>query len=124
MLYQQKMIRGKEVQKMKVSELLDCLALEIVAGRSGLDKEITGGFTGDLLSLVLAHAQEKSAWITVQGHENAVAVAVMIGLSAIILTQGIEPNERMCQKADEEGIPILKTKLNSYEMSIALGGLL
>lgn len=109
---------------MKVKELLDRLPLELVAGKDGLEKEINGGFTGDLLSLVMANAKENDVWMTVQGHENAVAVAVMVGISAIILTQAIVPNEMMCQKADEHGIPVLKTSLASYEMCLEIGRLL
>ena len=109
---------------MTVNELLDHLALEIVAGENGLDKEINGGYTGDLLSLVMAKAKEGDVWMTVQGHENAVAVAVLIGISAIILTEGVKPNELMCQKADENEIPVLTTVLGSYEMCVEIEKLL
>ena len=109
---------------MTVNELLDHLALEVAAGESGLKKEINGGFTGDLLSMVMANAKEGDIWMTVQGHENAVAVAVMLGLSAIVLTQGVKPSEIMCQKADENEIPVLTTVLGSYEMCIEIEKLL
>lgn len=109
---------------MKVIDLVEQLKLEVIAGRRGLDKEIEGGFTGDLLSLVIAHAKEKDVWLTVQGHENAVAVAVMVGISAIILTEGVNPNETMCQRADENAVPVLITTQGSYEMCFCIQKLL
>lgn len=109
---------------MTVKELLSHLALEIAAGEEGLSHEINGGFTGDLLSMVVASAKDKDIWMTVQGNENAVAVAVMAGIAAIVLTEGIEPSEIMIQKANEYNMPILKTKLSSFEMSIEINKLL
>lgn len=109
---------------MQVSEIVNVLQLEVVAGSEGLTREVTGGFTGDLLSLVMAHAKEGDIWMTVQGHENALAVATLAGISAIVLTQGIKPNEVMGQRANELNIPILLTTLGSYEMCVAIEKLL
>ena len=109
---------------MQVGEVVKVLQLEVSAGSEGLTREVTGGFTGDLLSLVMANAKEGDIWMTVQGHENALAVASLVGLSAIVLTQGIKPNEAMVQKAHELSIPILLTPLGSYEMCVAIEKLL
>lgn len=105
---------------MTVKMLSDQLNLQVIAGQEGLNKEVKGAFVGDLLSLVMAHAKALDVWITVQGHVNSVAVAVLVNISAIILTQGITPDENMKQKADEEGIVILTTSKSSFEMAQAL----
>lgn len=109
---------------MTVYELNKMLQLEVVAGEQGVHKEIRGGFVGDLLSLVMAHAKEADVWITVQGHINSVAVAVLINLTAIILTQGSLPSSEMIQKANEESIVILTTPKSSFEIVSLLAPLL
>lgn len=87
-----------------------------VAGKEGLVKEIRGVYVGDLLSLVMAHAHEGELWLTVQGHMNAVAVASLVNIPAIIFVQGVQPSEEMIQKANEEQIVLLITHERSYEL--------
>ena len=43
---------------MKVSELIKILDLKVFGGAAGCDQEITGGYTSDLLSDVIGHAEE------------------------------------------------------------------
>lgn len=105
---------------MTVKMLSDQLDLQVVAGQEGLNKEVKNAFVGDLLSLVMAHAKESDVWITVQGDVNSVAVAVLVNIPAIILTQGIVADKNMKQKADEEGIVILTTAKSSFEVAKAL----
>ena len=105
---------------MNVGEIAQQLHLKCIAGRRGLEKEVTGVYMGDLLSLAMAHAKEGNLWITVQGHINAIAVAVLVNLPAIILVQGIEASEEMCQKAEEEEIALLATTEEAYEVAKAL----
>lgn len=102
---------------MTVSTLSQILEVQIMAGEKGIYKEIKGVYIGDLLSLVMAHAKEGDLWLTVQGHINSVAVAVLDNISAIILTEGVMPDDMMKKKADEEGITILCTKQSSYEVA-------
>lgn len=109
---------------MTIDELRKRLHLEIVAGEKGVHKEVKDAFVGDLLSLVMAHAEEEAVWVTVQGHINSVAVAVLVNLPAIILTQGILPSLEMIQKANEEGIVVLITSKSSFETASALAPLL
>lgn len=102
---------------MTVDTLSQILELQVAAGKAGVNKEIKGAYIGDLLSLVMAHAKEGDLWITVQGHINSVAVAVLDNLPAILLTEGIQPDEMMRKKAEEEAVVILTTKKNSYEIA-------
>ncbi len=70
-----------------------------------------------MLSDVLAHAEKGSAWITLQTHLNIVAVAAMKELGGIIITNGRSPDEGTLRKAAEEKIPILVTRLPSFEVA-------
>ena len=55
--------------------------------------------------------------MTVQGHQNIVAVAVLREMAAIIITGGQKPDEETIQKADQEGIPILLWPKSSYQLA-------
>jgi predicted transcriptional regulator len=92
---------------MRVRELVEGFGLKTVAGEQGLDREVKGGYCGDLLSDVMANAPVGCIWLTVQGHLNIVAVAVLREMAAIIITGGREPDEETVQKADQERLPIL-----------------
>ncbi len=81
-----------------------------------LEKEIARGYAGDLLSDVIAHAEEGDVWITLQVHMNIVAVASMKDLAGIILIGGRKPNQDTAEKASEEGIPILTSDLPAFEL--------
>ena len=57
---------------MKVSDLVKELNLTVFCGEAGLDAEISGGYTSDLLSDVMGHIDEGMLWITMQTHQNIV----------------------------------------------------
>ena len=74
---------------MKLSKIIQELNLDIVAGYNDIDKEVKGVYIGDLLSLVMARAQEEDIWITIQTHVNIVAVATLVNMSAILVAEGM-----------------------------------
>jgi predicted transcriptional regulator len=92
---------------MQVKDLVEKFELPVAAGKTGLDREIIDGYCGDLLSEVMGNAPAGCVWLTVQGHQNIVAVAVLRELAAIIITGGQTPDEETTRKADQEGIPVL-----------------
>ena len=100
---------------MKLAEVVQSLSLEVCAAADKLDREVTGGYASDLLSYVMAKSKEGEIWLTVQGHPNIVAVASLVGLAGIIVTEGAKPDPATLEKADQEGIPILTTALTTYE---------
>jgi predicted transcriptional regulator len=94
---------------MKLREVVQKLNIKVICGEEFLDNEVTGGYCSDLLSDVMGHAQEGHVWITIQVHKNIVAVALLKELSAIMLVQGLIPNEDTVETAREQNIPILQT---------------
>ena len=102
---------------MNVAKIKDMLGLNLVGGEKGLEKEIKGGYCGDLLSNVMANAEEGCIWITVQTHQNIVAVAVLKNIAGIIITGNNMPEENTKKRADEEGIPLFVTDMNSFEIA-------
>ncbi|RKD27990.1 DRTGG domain-containing protein [Caminicella sporogenes DSM 14501] len=101
---------------MLVKDAVEKFGFKLLAGNKSLNKEISGLYYCDLLSWVMSHAKEGNAWITVQTHLNIVAVASLIDLACIIIPEAIEVDEETLKKADEVGIPILSTELDSFNI--------
>jgi hypothetical protein len=101
---------------MKLSELVDTMDLQVMAAPSKLAAEVTGGYASDLLSDVLANSAAGDVWITLQAHQNIVAVASMKGIVGIILVSGRKPEDDTLQKAGEEGIPVMAVDLPAFEV--------
>lgn len=80
------------------------------------DREVTGAYCSDLLSDVLAKAKNGQVWITNQKHQNCVAVASLLGLSALIVAGGFAPDENTLEKANSEMIPLYTTDLPAFEV--------
>lgn len=109
---------------MIVKDLLKEDHFSIVSGGNRLENEIQGAYIGDLLSWVIAHLQKKKAWITIQSHINVIAVGVLNDAACIILAEGVSLDEDAKLKSDEEGMPVLKSDLSSYEIAIKLNELM
>jgi len=77
----------------------------------------TTAYASDLLSCVMAGAPKRSVWITLQAHGNIVAVATLLDLSAIIITEGAQPESATIDKANEENVILLSTRLNTYQLA-------
>ncbi len=75
-----------------------------------------GGYTSDFLSCVMAGAKHGNIWVTLQAHMNIVAVAAMLEVSSVIITENAQPDEATLAKANEQGIILLSTPKPSYEI--------
>jgi len=109
---------------MKVKEVAEKLGLEVYSAPEGLDREVTGGYSSDLLSDVMGHAKEGQIWITLQTHKNIMAVASLRDLAAIVLVKGFKPDADTMELSVQEGIPVLGTKMQAFELSGSLYELL
>jgi len=101
---------------MQLRDLVKEFGLEVKTGAQHLDREVMGGYVSDLLSDVLAHAEEGTLWVTLHIHQNIVAVASHKDLAGIILVQGRLPEQDTIAKAEEEGIPVLVSSLSAFEL--------
>ena len=99
---------------MTLEELSRKLSLEVRTAAGKLGTEVTGGYAADLLSCVMAKAQAGNVWVTLQSHPNIVAVASLLDLVGIIVTEGMVPDATTVEKAEEKGIPILTTELTTF----------
>lgn len=90
------------------------IGLRLLAGKTGIDKELTGVYICDLLSWVMAHGSKGDAWITVQTHANIIAVATLLELSCIIVPEEVDVEEDTLLKAEEEGVAVYQSSLSAY----------
>jgi predicted transcriptional regulator len=102
---------------MNVNTLAETLNLKVISGEKGLNNEIAGGYVSDLLSDVMGNAEQGQAWITLQVHKNIMAIASLKELACIILVKGLMPNTETLEQSNGEGIPILSTESETFEIS-------
>ena len=102
---------------MTVREIAEKLNLKVFSGASGLDREVTVGYVSDLLSDVMGFAKDGSVWVTLQTHKNVMAIATLKELAAVIIVKGFEPEEDAREVSEEEGIPILGSGEQTFELA-------
>ena len=101
---------------MTIRDAAKILGAEIVQDNFK-DSDLSGAYTSDLLSDVMANAKDGGALITIQAHKNTVAVATLVDISAIIICNSRPIPEDMIAAAKEKGIAILLTRQNQYIVS-------
>lgn len=108
---------------MKVNELIEKLQLTVLT-EGELERECEGCYSGDLLSWVMSRAKENDIWLTVMGNVNAVAVAVLTDCACILLTENSALDDAARERALQQGITILRSDKNAYELSVLISKLL
>ncbi|MBI9034850.1 MAG: serine kinase [Bacteroidales bacterium] len=102
---------------MKISDIVEKLKLTVFSGEKGLENEVLGGYTSDLLSDVMGNASEGEVWVTLQTHKNVMAIASLKDLAAVVLVKGYEPDADTAQVSNNENIPILGTDKETFEIT-------
>ncbi len=108
---------------MKVREVVKELGLKLVAGSGGTEKDVSGCYVGDLMSLAMSKLSANNAWITIQTNVNIVAISVLCEGACVILCDAQRPDEIAINKANEEDIPLLITEKGAYETAVLLSNL-
>ncbi len=102
---------------MKLEEITNKLELKKAAKFFDGERNVTGAYTSDLLSDVMANTKKDNIWITLQTHLNIVAVATLKEITAVIVVLDKEIDKDTVEKAEGEKITILKTPLTAYQVS-------
>lgn len=108
---------------MTANELSQKLNLKFIVCGDG-EREVTGGYCGDLLSWVMSRMNAGDCWFTVMGNINTVAVAVLSDCACIVLCENATLDDDAKKRAEMQGINILATERKAFELSIDLGKLL
>ena len=88
------------------------------------NREIGGGYAGDLLSWVMGRLGEDEAWVTIMSNINVVAVASLADVACVIFSEDVDPDDEAVQKAQKEGVNLLKVSCSSYEICAKLAELI
>ena len=105
---------------MKTAEILQIEGVKLITENADMERNITGVYIGDLLSLVMSKAKEGDIWITIQTHMNVVAVSELLDLAAVIIAEGMVMDEDALKKAESTGLPVFSTGMSAYEVVCAL----
>lgn len=105
---------------MRVSQLVDKLALRVLTPDVSLEREVKCAYAGDLLSFVMAKGNEGTAWVTVQTHMNVIAVACLHDFSCVIISESGDVPTDVLDRATEEKMPVLQSELSTYSLCGAL----
>lgn len=113
---------------MKISELVNQPQLTLVEGTYKPEFQaqvvLEDVYTSDLLSDVIANAPEDSVLITLQAHKNTVACASLAGIRVILFAHNPRIPEDLVGAAAQEGVVLLASLLNQFQLSCLLGKLM
>ena len=100
-----------------LQNIIDQLELKVLTEKRDFsDIMPETGYASDLLSCVMAGARKKSVWVTLQAHANIVAIAALLDLSAIIITEGAMPDPASIARANQEGINLFSTPRQTFQV--------
>jgi len=102
---------------MTLEEIRQQLNLTLLTESGKLDRtEPTSGYASDLLSCVMVGARNGGLWVTLQAHSNVVAVASLLDLSAVIITEGATPDSETLAKANQENVILFSTEQPTFSV--------
>ena len=104
---------------MKIKDLLSCGMISHTTPQF-LEETFQGVYASDLMSNVLRSAKSGNLFITTLANINAVAVASLCNLPAIVFCEGKTPSLEMITKAEEEEIVLLQTDQTMVEVIVSL----
>ncbi|HBB29438.1 MAG TPA: hypothetical protein DC000_09365 [Clostridiales bacterium] len=100
---------------MKIGQFIELLSAECVTNQIDEEKEYNYAFASDLMSDVLALANNTTVLITGLNNPQVIRTAEMLDISLIILVRGKKPSEETLAIANETNITILTTDLIMFE---------
>lgn len=103
---------------MTVRETADILHFEILTGGGALDRPIQSVYSCDLLSFVMGRAPADSAWATVMGNVNAMAVAVLADVACVVLAEGAALDDDAKSKAEMNDIAVLWSEKPVFDAAL------
>ena len=97
---------------MQVTELMK--KVDMKALNQIFDKKIVGGLVTDIVGDVMTSKQVGNIWVTTQTDKMVVAVANLMGISAIVITENRNVDGAVLQLADNAQITMFSTAKTSW----------
>ena len=108
---------------MTVAELCNEIGAKAIC-LPNADREVSGGYAGDLLSWVMGRAPADCAWVTIMSNINVIAVASLADVACVIFSEDVMPDDDALEKAKAQGINLMSISCGSYETCAKLSTLL
>ena len=100
---------------MKISEIRDLLAAEVLCGEEHLDREVFAACGSDMMSDVLAYVKDQAVLLTGLVNPQVIRTAEMMDMVCVVFVRSKTPTPEMVELARESGMIILKSKKRMYE---------
>jgi len=78
------------------------------------NREVNSVFCCDLLSIAMSKAPEDSAWVTVMGNKNVIAVASLADVACVVIAEGYSFDEDAIEAAKGK-VTLLSSHLPVFE---------
>ena len=110
---------------MTIREMAERINATVYAEPDQLDEDLKGAFGSDMMSDVLAFAENRDVLLTGLLNPQIVCTAHMLDMRCIIIVRGKSATDEIKRLAAENQIALLETPLSMYEASGKLyeGGL-
>ena len=106
---------------MTVQELADRnLFAVLYLSEDAKEKEITGVYCCDLLSIAMTKVPAGAAWVTVMSNLNTLAVSSLTEAACVILVEGATVEETLVERAKQQGICLFRTEQPVFEAALAV----
>jgi hypothetical protein len=109
---------------MTIRELADKGIFKVVCAGDDTDREISGVFCCDLLSVVMGRGKADAAWVTVMGNINSLAVLSLTDMACIVLAEGAQMDAAGIARAEMQGFTIFATDQPIFETAMQIQALL
>ncbi|MCR5666407.1 MAG: hypothetical protein K6G01_06210 [Eubacterium sp.] len=103
---------------MTIDEIASMDAFTYVTMPEDGSREVTRPYCCDLLSAAMRSAPEGGVWCTIMNNNNTLAVASLADCACIILCDDVQPQPEVIEKATEQDICVMKTKLPIFEAAL------
>ncbi len=103
---------------MTVQQLTDKQMFSVISPGEDPGREITGVFCCDLLSIAMGKAPAGSAWVTVMGNVNTIAVATLADVACVIIAEGAALDEVAQARAKQQGVTVLATEEPVFDAAL------
>jgi hypothetical protein len=100
---------------MNINQIIQSLSLKLLTEPKDFSNTtVTSGYCSDLLSCVMTGAEPDGVWVTLMAHGNIVAVAALLDLAAVIITEDAQPEPETIALANEKGVTLLSCPQASF----------
>ena len=89
-----------------------------------MDRPVTGGYAGDLLSWVMGRAESGDCWITIMSNRNVPAVCTITDAAMVIFAEDVIPDDAALEAAVQNDLNFYRSPLSAFALCAKVAALL